>query len=204
MSEAQQDRPVINIEGELVALGPFHRDLLPIHHRWENDFQIKRTDDPVGAQPRTLDEVTRWYDDMVKNESSHRISFAVYERATWRPIGLTALHGIEVRNRTAEFGITIGEPDCRGKGYGTEATQLTLDYAFTVLGLHNVMLTTVSYNLAAQGAYAKAGFREFGRRRESVLMAGRMWDDVFMDCLAGEFQSPVLSSVYVPDVLRPT
>jgi RimJ/RimL family protein N-acetyltransferase len=203
VGEAHYERPVINIEGELVALGPFHRDLIPIHHRWENDLTIHRTDDPANAQPRTIDEVTAWYDEMVKEKSPQRIRFSVYERATWRPVGLTALHGIEIRNRTAEFGVTIGEPECRGKGYGTEATRLTLDYAFTVLGLHSVMLTTVEYNIAGQRAYAKAGFREFGRRRQSVLMAGRMWDEIFMDCLASEYESPVLSRMYVPDALRP-
>ena len=44
---------------------------------------------------------------------------ALYEWATLRPIGNTALQGLDRRNRSASFGITIGEPECRGKGYGT-------------------------------------------------------------------------------------
>jgi RimJ/RimL family protein N-acetyltransferase len=55
--------------------------------------------------------------------------FTIYERETLRPIGNTALHGVDHRNRSASFGIMIGEPECRGKGLGTETTRLMLDYA---------------------------------------------------------------------------
>ena len=44
--------------------------------------------------------------------------FTIYERETLWPIGNSALHGIDHRNRSASFGIFIGEPGCRGKGYG--------------------------------------------------------------------------------------
>jgi RimJ/RimL family protein N-acetyltransferase len=49
------------------------------------------------------------------------------------------------------------------------------------------MLTVAEYNLAGQRAYHKAGFREFGRRRQCRWMGGHLWDDVYMDCLAPEF-----------------
>jgi RimJ/RimL family protein N-acetyltransferase len=45
----------------------------------------------------------------------------------------------------------MGKPDCRGKGYGTGTTRLMLDYAFTALGLHNVMLTVFEFNSAGMG-----------------------------------------------------
>ncbi len=106
------------------------------------------------------------------------------------------------RGRTAAFGIIIGEADCRGKGFGTEVTRLMLDYAFTALGLHSVMLTTDSFNLAGQAAYRKAGFKEFGRRRQCSFLGGELLDVVYMDCLASEFTSPVLGRVFVPDEPR--
>lgn len=77
-----------------------------------------------------------------------------------------------------------------------------LDYAFTALGLHNVALETWEYNLAGQRAYAKAGFREIGRRRQAKFMNGKLWDIVHMDCLSTEFVSPVLAQILVPDEQR--
>ena len=61
------------------------------------------------------------------------------------------------------FGILVGQR--RGRGLGTEATRLTLDWAFHVLGLHNVMLEVLPANAPAIRAYEAAGFRRIGVRR---------------------------------------
>ena len=194
------ERPILNIEGDLVALGPLRRDLLPTYHRWINDFATLRT---LAAVPRpmTMEQELAWYE-RVAAGGPEAVHFTIYERATGRPIGNTELHGIDHRNRSAEFGILIGEPDARGRGYGTEAVRLVLDYAFVALGLHNVMLTVYEFNLAGRRAYEKAGFREIGRRRQARLMGGRLWDEVFMDCIATGWESPVLARVFAPDEPR--
>jgi RimJ/RimL family protein N-acetyltransferase len=61
------------------------------------------------------------------------------------------------------------------------------------------MLRVYAYNRAAYRAYQKAGFREFGRRREAVWMGGRLWDAIYMECLATEFESPELGSALAPE-----
>jgi hypothetical protein len=35
--------------------------------------------------------------------------------------------------------------------------------------------------------------------RGEVWLAGQLWDDLYMDCLATEFQSPVLARVFAAD-----
>lgn len=190
------ERPVLSIEGELVALGPLRRDLLPLYQRWLNDLGTTRTLD-LPPQPMTIEKEQDWYEGQVKAE--HDTTFTIYERETQRPIGNTGLHEIDHRNRTATYGIVIGEPDCRSKGYGTETTRLMLDFAFIALGLNNVMLMVFEYNPAGIKAYEKAGFKEIGRRRKSRMMGGKLWDDIYMDCLSSEFESPVLRRIYTPD-----
>ena len=183
-------RPVLNVEGELVGLGPLRRDLLPLYQRWINNLWTMRTLD-LPPCPMTMEKEQDWYDRQSRTESD--VPFTIYERETLRPIGNTGLHEVDYRNRTASFGIIIGEPECRGKGYGTETTRLMLDYAFAVLGLHNVMLIVFEFNAAGIRAYNKAGFTEFGRRRECRLMGGKLWDEIHMDCLSTEFDRPVTS-----------
>ena len=104
-----------------------------------------------------------------------------------RPIGFTEWRHIHGANRTADYGIVIGEKDCWGKGYGTETTRLMLEYAFTVFNLHSVLLTTNAFNERAMRTYLRAGFREVGRWRESHRFGDRLYDEVVMDCLASEF-----------------
>ncbi len=156
------------------------------------------------AQPRCRDasRLTReseeaWYERTSRGEQE--IGFTLYERASLRPIGVCGLHRVDRANRTAEFAILIGEKDCWGKGYGTEATALTLDYGFTALGLHNIWLRVYAYNERTIRAYTRAGFRVIGRQREAHRLAGRAYDVVFMDCLATEFESPVLRRLALPE-----
>lgn len=187
--------PIVNITGDRIALGPLRRDLLPLYHRWINDFATSRN---LGRiVPQTFEQEMAGVENMGTNPRD--IAFTIYERPAMHPIGTAGLGSIDHRTGRADFGIMIGEPDARGKGYGTETTRLILDYAFTALGLRNVALTVAEWNVAGQRAYLKAGFREFGRRRQCWPMGGRWYDEIHMDCLATEFESPVLKHLFAPD-----
>lgn len=182
-------QPIINLLGEKVALGPYRRDLLGLYQQWINDFEVIRGLG-VGLRPMTWEAEEAWYEGASKSE--HSVGFTIYERAGLRPIGTTALGSINYFNRTAEFGILIGEKDCWNKGYGTETARLMLDYGFNGLGLHSIMLRVHSYNERAMRAYMRAGFRLIGRQREAHRFGGKAYDVILMDCLATEFESLVL------------
>lgn len=183
------DHPIVSILGEKVAFGPLRRDILADEYGWTNDLATLRMQGSV-PEPWPMERIVRRYES--GTAAADIVLFAIYERAILpggrpRPIGVTNLQAIDYRHGTAEFVIFIGAADARGKGYGTETARLMLDYAFTHLGLRNVMLTVYAYNPAARRAHEKAGFREFGRRRASVWMGGRLWDTIYMECLAAAF-----------------
>jgi RimJ/RimL family protein N-acetyltransferase len=184
-AEPGVEQPIITIAGEKVAFGPLRRDLLPLYDRWFNDSEVG-LHYFAQVRPHTREEREAWYERLAKGEPN-TAQFLIYERATLRPIGKTHLDEIDHFNRTAAFGIIIGEKDCWGKGYGTETTRLMLDYGFTLLGLHNIMLTVDAHNERATRAYRRAGFREIGRRREARRRGNRVDDEIYMDCLATEF-----------------
>jgi diamine N-acetyltransferase len=177
--------PVISLRGPRVGLGPLHAELLPAIARWENDLPLSiLSGEP--ARPLTTEALAAdpsW----TGRAGPDTASFAIYELATRRPIGVVGLRHIDAPPGTADFGISIGEADCRGHGYGTEATALILRHAFAELGLRGVFLEVWSFNPNAIRTYRRVGFREIGRRRAAQLMAGRAYDRVYMECLAGEF-----------------
>jgi RimJ/RimL family protein N-acetyltransferase len=193
MGTGEHDAPILNIIGEKVALGPIRREHIPLILRWNNDFSVLRTTGQV--RPLTLEALERDFEHSSK--ATDEVHFTIYDRATLRPIGGVNLHNIT--GRTATFAIAIGEKDFWGKGYGTEATKLVLDYGFHALGLHNIMLTVHSYNTRGIRAYVRAGFREIGRRREVINRGGRLHDLLYMDCLATEFKSPVLQRLLLDE-----
>lgn len=180
------DLPHIVLSGIHVALGPLHRGLLPHIWRWENN---PRTVELGGDEfrPRTFDQVKDDWEPVLRGERANWAGFAIYALPDYQPIGLLNVRDFHGPNHTAEYGIQIGEPTERGKGYGTEATSLALRFAFETLSVHNVWLDTISSNIAAIHAYKRAGFREIGRLREARRIGGRVVDLVLMDCLATEW-----------------
>jgi diamine N-acetyltransferase len=191
-----EEEPILNVVGEQVALGPLRRGLIATYQQWFNDFGTLRTLN-IMPRPRTCEQERAWYEGQVTREDTTH--FTVYERATLRPIGTTTLASIDYRNGTANFAAVIGEVGYRGKGWGTEAIRLTLDWAFTALGLRNTMVRIVEFNEASRRAHEKAGFREFGRRRQCRIAGRRRWDVIQMECLSTEFESPVLARIFATE-----
>lgn len=184
-------QPLISIAGERVALGPLRRDLVPLYQAWISNLETTQYLSEAGASP-TLDEEIEWYEQTIRSPNSR--TFTIYALPDYQPIGTVNLHQINHKHRKANMGIMIGEPAMRGRGLGTEAVELIVDFGFNALDLHSIWLTTYEFNAAARKAYARAGFREVGRRRQCRYHAGRYWDEIHMDILATEFTASRLAS----------
>jgi diamine N-acetyltransferase len=179
------------IEGERAALGPLRRDLAETYVAWINRVEVKSGLTNLGVYDRESEEA--WIAETAKANAGLEPSaanFTVYDRRDGAPVGTAGLMDISHRHRRATFGILLGER--RGQGIGTEATRLTLDWAFNVLSLRNVLLEVMPWNAAAIRVYEKAGFKLVGRRRDAILAFGRRWDEVYMDAVADEFSGSVL------------
>ncbi|MGQ9523319.1 MAG: GNAT family N-acetyltransferase [Armatimonadota bacterium] len=191
-AEAASDQGRFVFRGVEVGLAPQWQDLPVLCRRWFVDPEVAlycgmRT---AAALDRLLCAAEN------PSEGQHTRLFAVQHLASQRLIGISWLMEVDHRNRTAELGVLIGEASQRGKGYGTEAVRLTLDLAFNANGLNSVIAVVPEFNTAGLRTAQKAGFREFGRRRQSFPAAGRLWDLVYMECLAEEFESPVLKRAF--------
>ena len=194
--DRKDELPVLILRGEKVGIGPLTRDLIELGFRWINDLSVTHTLGVFAQSVMTREDEEGWYQSTIGRKDV--AAFAIYELATMRPIGTTDLRAINHQHGTALFGILIGEKDCWGKGYGTEATRLTLDFGFNILGLHNVLLNVYAYNRRGVRAYEKAGFRLIGRRREARRLAGKRYDEIMMDAVATDFVSPVALGLITP------
>jgi diamine N-acetyltransferase len=186
--------PLLLVRDKRAGLGALRRDLIPTYQRWRNDPEVMRGQGSTNVA--TIEAVQGWYD-QAASADAREVHFTVYNLTNLTPVGTTLLVRIDHHQGTAEFGILIGER--RNQGLGTEATRLTLDWGFTVLGLHNILLVTFSWNTAAIRAYEKAGFREIGRRRGAAVTFGHRFHQVLMDAAADEFTGSVLSGQAPPE-----
>lgn len=190
--------PIIVIKGKQIALGPLRHDLLALYTKWFNDLEVMVTWG-LRRSPATMPDVEAWYE---KTRCDDRtVAFNIYEAPSARPLGYVMLTNLNFFNQIADLDIVIGEKECWGRGYGTEAVTLMLDYGFTILNLHNIMLTVRSYNERGIRAYKRAGFREIGHRREARRFGGKAYDVIYMDCIATDFKSAVLCK-FLPNTER--
>ena len=181
--------PQLVISGDRVGLGPLRADLVPTYQRWINDREAANG---VGMYAVMTEEAERdWYEQASRSREGQTV-FTVYDLEDLAPVGTATLFDVDHRSGRATFGILLGER--RGQGLGTEATRLVLEWAFTVLALYNVELRVWEWNRAAIRAYAKAGFREIGRRRGATVFMGRRYDAVIMDAIAPEFEGKALDA----------
>ena len=104
-------------------------------------------------------------------------------------IGEISYRNWNKRNRSAEFGIEIGEIEYRGKGYGSDALKNFLDFMFKHLNLNRIELTTLIDNKNAISLYKKLGFKEIGIIREQSFdsRTGEYTDVMYMDLLKKEW-----------------
>jgi RimJ/RimL family protein N-acetyltransferase len=112
-------------------------------------------------------------------------------KPTPTPIGILSLNKLSDPNlahhRSAKLGIFL-DTGYHGKGYGPEAVEWALDWAFTMAGLHRVGLEVYEWNQKAQKVYEKLGFVTEGRERESSWYHGRWWDNILMSMLDYEWE----------------
>lgn len=127
---------------------------------------------------------------MAAQLNGSNIRFTVYDTAeeTPVPVGVTTLLPDD-SVRTAEYLVMLG-PEARGRGLGTKATRLTLDYAFHITNLRMVWLKVLAPNAAGIHAYERAGFQRAGTLRQAGYWLGEVCDEVFMDALATGFTGP--------------
>jgi RimJ/RimL family protein N-acetyltransferase len=174
------DPPDLIVVGERVALGPLRRDLAATYARWVNHRDVREGLMQLGIVTRETEE--KWVDEQVAKGAERppvTVNFTIYDRSDDAPVGTVGLFDISYVHSNAEFGIAIG--DRQGQGLGTEATRLTVLWAFRTLGLRNVMLGALAWNEGALRAYEKVGFRRIGIRRAAEMSRGERADVVFMD-----------------------
>ena len=101
--------------------------------------------------------------------------------------------GLVVHFGQSSGSITIGyaiEPSEQGKGYGTEALQLMVDYLFLAKEIHRVQANTDPENKISQHILEKAGFKKEGVSRKSSFARGQWQDEQHYSILREEWKKP--------------
>jgi len=179
------------LTGDRVTLRPLDKEDLIHVRKWSNDPEIRRLTGEV--KPMTDQAAEDFYRRTL--DHNDRVWFIIELNENGDPIGEAGLLRMFPAWRTTDLSIIIGERDAWGKGYGTEAIMLLLDYAFGALNFHRVALGVVGFNERALRFYERVGFRRGGVQRDGYYSGHQYHDFVMMSILEDEFRK-----LHVPSV----
>ncbi|MEK6809314.1 MAG: GNAT family N-acetyltransferase, partial [Nanoarchaeota archaeon] len=103
---------------------------------------------------------------------------AIIAKDYGKHIGNIRLGPINYEHGFTILGVMIGDKNYWGKGYGTEAIQSAVGYAFHNLGLKKINAEVYETNIGSIRAFQKAGFQEEGRRKRQYFSEGKFIDAV--------------------------
>lgn len=174
------------LRGDKVILRSITREDLPRLLVFQNDLEVELAGGGDPPEPRTLESLQKRFDREAAEPPRDKTDFAI--EADGKLIGTCGLVGINETVRYAELGITIGDKEYWGRGYGRDAVRTLLDYAFRLRNLRRVWLEVHAENERAIRAYHACGFVEEGRLREHIWLAGRYVDNVLMGVLREDWE----------------
>ena len=175
------------LTGERVTLRDFTHDDWRAVHAYSTRAEVYRFQ-PWG--PNTPEQTREFVDGVIAQaQRQPRIEYnlAMALAATGEVIGAGSL-GIRSREfGQGEIGYVV-RSDYWGRGYGTEAARLLLEFGFTTLGLHRIFATCDPRNLASARVLEKIGMRYEGRLRDTMLIRDGWRDSLIYSLLEHEWQ----------------
>lgn len=173
------------LQGNSVNLRVMEKEDLPILVEWYNNpkffdeynplWQTSRMEMEKKIENRNPSE-TRTF--IVEKKDGNKIGYIMYFNVIWDGIG---------KLTTIAFSLI---PTERGKGYGTEAAQILVDFLFLTKEIPCIQATAHIKNIASQRVLEKVGFKREGTIRKRFYIRGEWPDQLLFSILREEWKEP--------------
>jgi RimJ/RimL family protein N-acetyltransferase len=175
--------------GRLVRLGAMDpEEASKAFARWNRDSEYTRLLNMFVRPLSSAKSTQKWMEENSSEEPpSDFYFFTIRTLDENKLIGGVGLEIVDWAARDSFVFIFIGERDYWGKGCGTDAMRLLLQYAFLEVNLRRVSLGVFEYNPRAIRAYERVGFCHEGRMRTYLKHESQRWDLLSMSILREEW-----------------
>jgi len=177
-------------ESQDVRFGLIDHETHPgIESRWTHDEEFMCLMEFKPVRPLSPAMVKKQYEAIEKDMDTQKnlFYFTILTKEDERLIGKALIEWVDWSNGNGFIRIGIGEPGFRCKGYGSQALNLLLRYAFGELNLYRVTAVMPAYNEGALRLFQKFGFVEEVRRQKAMHCNGKFWDIVSFGLLNTEW-----------------
>jgi len=171
----QTTKRIVFLQSKRVVLRPLLKEDIPLLVRWINDPKVSSYLNI--CMPMMEADENEWFEGLHKRKLNDIVLAIVVDGMA---IGTMGIHCISWKDRTATTGTLIGEEEYRGKGYGSEAKMLLLNYAFNTLNLRKVCSSVLAFNERSYRYSLNCGYKEEGRRKKQHFQYGEYWDEILL------------------------
>ena len=174
------------LAGEKIRLVPLEeKHLDDIMKEWNSPKLRKYLG---GFIPHSREVEHEWIQSAMEEMKQRKSFIFVVERISDDSfIGTIALHDIDWLSRNCTLGIALHSEENWGKGYGSEAIKLLIDFAWQSLNLYRIELSVYDFNARAKHVYEKIGFVEFGIAHRKYYIDGKYVDTHYMELLRDNY-----------------
>jgi len=146
-------------------------DVGPRYLSWLSDPEIRRYLEVRFSPVQSTGELISFVNSV--NAGTDSLLLGIFLKEGQRHIGNIKLGPVQVDHRRAEIGFLVGEKDCWGKGYASEAISSLSRYGLDRLGLEKITSGCYACNIGSAKALLKAGFVQEAVIPLHVIFEGR-------------------------------
>ncbi|MGP4079400.1 GNAT family N-acetyltransferase [Pseudalkalibacillus sp. R45] len=156
--------------------------LVDMLNRWENDSALIPLTRPNKNEEELAYRGNMTMEDLTKRLEHHHIYLIYYDDQLIGEMNymIDPGHLFKRVPGTAWIGITIGDPNGRGKGVGYQAIKY-LEEQIRQQDLERIELGVFEFNTHAHKLYQKLGYQKIGRIQDFTYWKDRMWADIRME-----------------------
>ncbi|MFP4227794.1 MAG: GNAT family N-acetyltransferase [Salinivenus sp.] len=172
-----------------VRFTPLQMENIHTHFRWNNDPELNRLDSEMPYEEESFGKFKERFEQICEHTSPAHRDFEIHDDERDTLIGIAYVARIDAHHRHARIGVTIGDREYWGEGYGRESMHLLLHYCFDMLDLHRVSAATFEYNTAWRDLVEGMGFTKEGTARDYLYRDGRYWSKENYALLESEYRA---------------
>ncbi|PSQ96168.1 MAG: N-acetyltransferase [Bacteroidetes bacterium SW_9_63_38] len=170
-----------------VRFTPLQMENIHTHFRWNNDPELNRLDSEEPYEEESFGAFKTRFEQLCVKPTLTQHHFEIHDIDDDTLIGVAYVARMSTHHEHALVGLTIGEKEYWGEGYGRDSLRLLLRYCFESLDLHRVSAETFEYNTAWRDLVEGRGFVREGVAREYLYRDGQYWDKIHYALLDDEY-----------------
>lgn len=167
---------MVTLQGQNIYLRALEPEDLEFIYAIENDENIWEISNTITPYSKFL---IRQYLENAHQDiyEAKQLRLAICKKDSSETIGLIDLFDFDAKNKRAGVGIIIQNEIDRNSGFGKEALELMINYAFGQLQLHQLFANIGTDNKASLALFTTFGFEKIGIKKDWNFTNNKFHDE---------------------------